>query len=167
MRDETLRVIRVLRAVLLDQIVRQLVAERDPPVRAGLDAALGGAHLRQVQLREVAQVAEQGAVAVEGDGRPGLVVEDVDRMRGEVEDGGGVDEDQGELGEGVAVGLQEAGRVWVSAGQEEFDAVAELADEGEVVARFAVAVGGRLFDAVGLGRREEGGGVEGSRGFDR
>lgn len=37
---ETLRIVRVLRPVVADEIVRQLVAERDPPVRHGFHQTL-------------------------------------------------------------------------------------------------------------------------------
>lgn len=89
---ETLGVVRMLRPVVADQVVRQLVAERDPPVCHGFDQAFRGVHVVFVQLFEEAQVAEDAAVFVESDCAALLVGEDVEGGDGEVEDGGAVGE---------------------------------------------------------------------------
>lgn len=76
---ETLRVIRVLGSVVSDKIMGQFVAQGDPPVghcfhqtfRRSFQAAA-------VQLLEVAQVAEDAAVAVERYRGALLVGEDVE-----------------------------------------------------------------------------------------
>ena len=98
-----LRVEAMLRIVRLDEIVGELVSEDDPPPDGGVGAPLGvavriagvgggGSEVLSVQLEEEAEVAEEAAGAVEGDGAARLVVEDV-------QCGGGQGVDVGELAE--------------------------------------------------------------------
>ena len=62
-----------------DEVVCQLVTECDPPVGHGLDHAVRTLEVRHVQLLEEAKVAEDTAVAVEGDRGAALIVVDVQR----------------------------------------------------------------------------------------
>jgi hypothetical protein len=137
---ETLRIVRVLRPVVADEVVRQLVAEGDPPVRHGFHRAVGAVHAARVQLLEVSQVAEDASISVESDCGTLLVREDVDGRDWEVEDGGAVYEESGERCDGALVVCVEGLRVGRVAGQEEFHALVEIANECKIVARAAVAV---------------------------
>ena len=75
---ETLRIVRVLRPVVADKVVCQLMAERDPPVRHGLHQTIGTVHAASMQLLKVPEVAEDAAVLVESDGGTLLVGENVE-----------------------------------------------------------------------------------------
>jgi hypothetical protein len=145
---ETLRVVRVLRPMVADEIVRQLVAERDPPVRHGFHQPVRTVHAASVQLLKVSQVAEDAAVSVESNGGALLVREDVDGRYREVEDGGAAYEEGVERCDGALVVCVEGLGVGRVAGEEEFHSLVEVSDECEVVAWFAVAVRRRLFDFV-------------------
>ena len=65
--------------MITNEIVRQFMTKRDPPIDRGVDFALAAAlvPVRPVQLQEEAKVTEDAAIGVEGDARAGLVVEDV------------------------------------------------------------------------------------------
>lgn len=165
-RGKTLRIVCMLRIMLFDQIVRQLMTYRDPPVRHGLYLSFSTTHLLHMQLFEISEVAEQRPVAVESYGGAGVVVENVESGGWEGEDFCDGDEEDGEGGEGVFVGGEEGCRVRVGAREEEFDAVIEVRDECQIVTWSAVAIGGGLFDVICFGRREERGGVVGSGSFD-
>jgi len=112
-------------AVVGDEVMGQLVAEDDPPVDGGLGLLLGGVEAGEVELVEEAVVAEEAALAVEGDGGPGLVVEDVDAVSAEGEDVAAVEEDGGEgaqAGVGAMLGgwclidgLEYSLMVWIKA----------------------------------------------------
>lgn len=74
---EALGVVRMLRAVVANEIMRQLVAKRDPPVRHGFDETFRAGHVPLVELLEEAQITEDASVLVERDGAALLVGEDV------------------------------------------------------------------------------------------
>jgi hypothetical protein len=145
---ETLRIVRMLRPVVADEVVRQLVAERDPPVRHGLHQPIRTVHAAPVQLLKVSQVAEDAAVSVESDGGALLVRENVDCRYREVEDGRAAYEEGVERCDGALVVCVEGLGVGRVAGEEEFHSLVEVSDECKVVAWSAVAVRWRLFDLV-------------------
>ena len=152
---ETLRVVRVLRPVVADEVVRQFVAERDPPVRHGLHRAIRAVHAASVQLLEIPQIAEDAAVPVESDGGTLLVREDVDGRDREVEDVGAVHKQGVERRDGALVVCVEGSRIGGVAGQEELHALVEVSHECEIVAGSAVAVRRRLLNFVRFWPREE------------
>lgn len=155
MMRETLGVVRMLLAVVADQIVRQLVAQGDPPVRHGFHQAFRLIHAAAVQLLEEAQVAEDAAVLVESDCTALLVCENVESRDGKVEDLRAVCEQAAEgLQRGVVVAEEGLG-VGRVAGEVDSHAAVELADEFEVVAYAGVAVRGRFLDLVRLRAGEE------------
>ena len=67
----------MFRAVLLDQIVRQLVREHYPPIRGRLDPCVSNRalHLPLMQLLEEPEIAEYTPAGIECDCAPALVVE--------------------------------------------------------------------------------------------
>ena len=87
---ETLRIVRVLRPVVADEVVRQFVAERDPPVRHGLHRAVWAVHAASVQLLEIPQIAENAAIPIECNCGTLLVREYVQRRHREVEYSGAI-----------------------------------------------------------------------------
>lgn len=64
--------------MIAHKIMRQLMTERNPPISHRLHLSLSRLHLRHMQLNEVAEIAEDAAVAIEGYRGAGLVVEDVE-----------------------------------------------------------------------------------------
>jgi len=74
--NEALRVKRVRGRMLLDKVMRQLMAHRDPPPAHGLNPNVPArVEVRQMQLLEPVVVEEKRAGLVEGDGSPTIVVE--------------------------------------------------------------------------------------------
>ena len=76
---ENLRIETVLRVMLLDQIMRQLMRKYNPPVGSSLNSAFACStrHLVLVDLSEESEVAEDRSVRVERNCTPALIVEDV------------------------------------------------------------------------------------------
>jgi hypothetical protein len=145
----------MLRAVVADEIVRQLVAESDPPVRHGFDQAFWGIHVPFVQLLKEAQVAENASVLIESNCTALLVSEDIERGDWEVEDGSAVREQDVERGESSLMVSEEDLRIRGVAREEELHALADIANGCEIVTGFAVTVSWRLLDLVGLWSTEE------------
>ena len=79
MRNKLLSIITMLATMIADQVVRQLMTQRDPPIDDRLCSSSLVSFLQapQVQLCEEAVVAEDGAASVEGDGAAGWVVVDM------------------------------------------------------------------------------------------
>lgn len=152
---EALSVVGVLRAVIADEVVCQLVAEGDPPVSHGFDQAFRSVHVALVQLLEEAQIAEDAAIAVESDGTACLIGKDVEGRDWQVEDRRTVDEEHVERCESGLVFFVEDVRVRRMTGKEELHALADFASECEVVTRFVVAVCWGLFDFLGFWAGEE------------
>ena len=147
---EALGVVRMLRAVVADEIVRQLVAKRDPPVRHRFDQAFRAGHVPLMQLLEEAQVTEDAAVFVESDGTTLLVGKDVEGRNWQVKNGGAIREEDIEGSERSLVVSEEV--LWVRgvAGKEELHALTNVANEREIMAGLAVAVRRGLFDLICL-----------------
>jgi hypothetical protein len=145
----------MLRAVVADEVVRQLVAESDPPVRHGFDQAFRAVHASLMQLLEKAQVAENASVLIESNRTTLLVSEDVERGDREVEDGSAVREQDIERSKSRLMVSQEDLRVRGVAREEELHALTNITNECKVVAGFAVAVCRRLLDLIGLWSAEE------------
>jgi hypothetical protein len=152
---KALGVVRVLGAVVTDKVVRQFVAESDPPVRHGFDQAFRGIHVSFVQLLKEAQVAENASVLIESNRTALLVSEDVERGNWEVEDRGTVREQNVERSESRLMVSEEDLRVCGVTRKEELHALSNVTNECEVVAGFAVTVCRRLFDLIGLWSAEE------------
>ena len=69
----------MLRIMLLDDIMRQLVSDHNPPIRSSLTLPLSTAtrHLRHMQLGVESEIAEDSTAGVECYRAATLVVEDV------------------------------------------------------------------------------------------
>jgi hypothetical protein len=142
--------------MIADKIVRQLVTKSDPPVRHRLDQPFGGIHIPFMQLLKKAQITKNASILIESNCTALLVREDIERRDREVEDSGAVGEQNVERRESGLVVSEEDLRVRGVAGEEEFHALADIADESEIVAGFAVAVCRGLFDLVGFWTAEKG-----------
>ena len=150
-------------------VVGELVCEDDPPPDGGVGAAVattaaatasgaggGGGEVVRVKLEEEAEVAEEAAAAIEGDGASGLVIED---MQGRGLDG--VDLSDGtqyarERVDRPVLRRQELARVRaVRPRDEDPRSVRGLRHEVQVVARVLVAVLRLLLDVLRRRRREQ------------
>lgn len=118
------------RRVLLDEIVRQLMAHRDPPVTHRINSAIPiRLKLRQVQLLKPHVVEEECAGLVERDRGAAVVVEYVQRLRADVEDRSDVEEEKAEEPEAIALLREEVVAAGHVIGDVEFDARICVAEE--------------------------------------
>jgi hypothetical protein len=141
--------------MVTDKIVRQFVAESDPPVRHGFDQAFRAVHISFMQLLKEAQVAENAAILIESNCSTLLIRKDIERRDWEVEDGGAVREQYVERCKSSLVVSEEDLRIRSVAREEKLHALTNISNEREIMAGFTVAVCRRLFDLVCLWSTEE------------
>lgn len=164
----------MLRIMWLDDIVRQLVSEHNPPPDGSLGALLRSITRRRreerlrMQLQEEPEVAEEAPVAVEGDRAPARVVEDVQGRGADGVDVADVADEGREGVEGAVVRRQELRGVdAVGPRHEHPRAVGGVGRELEVVPGVLVAVPRLLLHVLRRRRREELGRVVRARRLDR